>query len=394
MLVPAALKIEIKYRLFAGIRHRGIAKRSALRSICVCRAERIGLAMADNLDDIFGNSGGAGAKGDDLFGGAGAGGDDLFGFGKGADAKAGAGGKKQGEKKAGGAAGLDLFGPSSGAAAVGAEPLNLGDLGANVGPKADGKKEKKKNAAAGADMTDLFGGNDDFLSAAGPSGGGGKDGKKTAAVVPVASAAGANIFDQPASDFPKRASSASALAGQRVSSILAQYENQLDEDVTAFVNQAEKLKKVDEQIFANFDRLAKLNQEAIQAEQKQKDLTSKLEVLKASQIGLENDLQTVEKELQSKMVERDRTRADKHRQDTYNLAEQIDNQLTQLSRDIGEIVRSVDKNAVAPVDKNNPLASVIRICDNHTRTLEWIRKTADEVESNVAQVTRRMGAQR
>lgn len=112
----------------------------------------------------------------------------------------------------------------------------------------------------------------------------------------------------------------------------------LEEQGKFFINQAKQLNAWDTLLLSNGEKMLQLNDTIEVVKQEQKRLDQELDFILAQQNELDELSLPLEKELMETPI------GDQNRFQTYQMAENIDSQLKQMSEDLKEIVEHLNEN--------------------------------------------------
>jgi len=153
----------------------------------------------------------------------------------------------------------------------------------------------------------------------------------------------------------------------------------LEEHVQSFTEQANEIKKWDQQHFENGDKIIKLQQSVQDVQLSQQRLNRIIEAIKTNQ----QDLSQVISELERGVAaagKRTLTSDEIKREQAYKLAEEIDSQLTQMSESLNETVGKLNQAAERSLDPSNPLTKIVKILNVQMTSLNWIETAAADLD--------------
>ncbi|XP_050535782.1 nuclear pore glycoprotein p62 [Daktulosphaira vitifoliae] len=156
----------------------------------------------------------------------------------------------------------------------------------------------------------------------------------------------------------------------------------LENQEKQFLNQANEITVWDNMLTNQSAKLVKLYDILERKEKEQVDIENELDFLLSQQKELEDCLIPLEQELQSAEV---LSSMNNEREPIYKAAQEIDNQVKQMSGDIKEIVNNLNK-ANSKKDSDDDLDTICRILNCHMTALQYIEHNAENLSSMVAEV--------
>ncbi|XP_060866488.1 nuclear pore glycoprotein p62-like [Metopolophium dirhodum] len=156
----------------------------------------------------------------------------------------------------------------------------------------------------------------------------------------------------------------------------------LENQEKQFLNQANEITVWDNMLTNQSTKLVKLYDILEQKEKEQVDIENELDFLLSQQKELEDCLVPLEQELQSAEV---LSSLNNEREPIYKAAQEIDNQVKQMSGDIKEIVNNLNK-ANSKKDSDDDLDTICRILNCHMTALQYIEHNAENLSSMVSEV--------
>lgn len=135
---------------------------------------------------------------------------------------------------------------------------------------------------------------------------------------------------------------------------------ELEDQGKMFINQALQLNAWDRLVIANGEKILSLNNGIEKVKQQQQQLDHELDFVLAQQRELEECIVPLEKELKDVPI------TDQDRNHTYQMAENMDTQLKQMSEDLKEIIEHLNESNKAE-DSNDPVAQIGRILNAQDR---------------------------
>ncbi|XP_050429506.1 nuclear pore glycoprotein p62-like [Adelges cooleyi] len=156
----------------------------------------------------------------------------------------------------------------------------------------------------------------------------------------------------------------------------------LENQEKQFLNQANEITVWDNMLTNQSAKLVKLYDILERKEKEQVDIENELDFLLSQQKELEDCLVPLEQEIQSAEV---LSSMNNEREPIYKAAQEIDNQVKQMSGDIKEIVNNLNK-ANSKKDSDDDLDTICRILNCHMTALQYIEHNAENLSTMVSEV--------
>lgn len=113
----------------------------------------------------------------------------------------------------------------------------------------------------------------------------------------------------------------------------------------------------------------------------QKQLENELKFIEAQHTELEECIAPLQKELEKV------PHGDEDKAHTYQLAENLDTQLRQMSEDLKEVIEHL--NEVNKLQNpNDPIVQIGRILNAHMNSLQWIESSTTQINSKLDDINR------
>ncbi|XP_063241395.1 nuclear pore glycoprotein p62 [Bacillus rossius redtenbacheri] len=157
---------------------------------------------------------------------------------------------------------------------------------------------------------------------------------------------------------------------------------ELEEQERVFVNQASQVNAWDRLLIANGDKIVNLNGAVERVKLEQQQLDHELDFIRAQQRDLEDCLGPLERQLLPAP-----TSADPERERTYQLAENVDTQLKQMTEDLKEVIEHLNE-ANRVKDATDPMVQVGRILNAHMNSLQWLDQKTAAIATLVDEVSK------
>lgn len=159
---------------------------------------------------------------------------------------------------------------------------------------------------------------------------------------------------------------------------------ELEEQEKVFMNQVVQINAWDRLLISNAEKIVNLNSAVEQVKLEQQQLEHELDFIVAQQRELEECLVPLEKELENTIT----TGIDPERERTYDLAENLDSQLKQMSEDLKELIDLLNEMNRSGKDSNDPFVQIGRILNAHMNSLQWIDENTTQLATQIEQVSK------
>ncbi|XP_065335554.1 nuclear pore glycoprotein p62 isoform X2 [Cloeon dipterum] len=177
------------------------------------------------------------------------------------------------------------------------------------------------------------------------------------------------------------ASSNPKLSYSTLESEINKWAYQLEEQENIFIHQATQVNAWDRLLLESGDKITELNStiETLKVEQQKLDL--ELDYISSLERELEDSIAPIETAISTMQL------ADPERQQTYEMAENLDAQTKQMANDLKKIINHL--NVInKEQDENNPVVQVGRILNAHMNSLLWIHQTATASQSQMDEASK------
>lgn len=156
---------------------------------------------------------------------------------------------------------------------------------------------------------------------------------------------------------------------------------ELEEQEKVFMNQATQVNAWDHLLIGNGEKIVGLNNAVERVKLEQQQLDNELDFILAQQRELEECLAPLEKELGSNGV------ADPEREHIFQMTENVDTQLKQMSEDLKEIIEHLNETNRTQ-DTSDPIVQIGRILNAHMNSLQWIDQNTALIATHLEQVSK------
>ncbi|XP_077139487.1 nuclear pore glycoprotein p62-like isoform X2 [Ranitomeya variabilis] len=158
---------------------------------------------------------------------------------------------------------------------------------------------------------------------------------------------------------------------------------ELDDQEKVFLHQATQVNAWDRTLIRNGEKSTTLHQEMEKVKLDQKRLDQELDFILSQQKELEDLLTPLEESVKEQSGTIYLQHADKEREKTYKLAENIDAQLKRMAQDLKDVIDHLNTKA-GPGDASTPLQQICKILNAHVDSLQWIDQNSVLLERKVA----------
>jgi len=168
--------------------------------------------------------------------------------------------------------------------------------------------------------------------------------------------------------------------------IVDEWSNELEMDVLNFTRQAIDVSKWDKLIMANNQKIIDLNKSLNSIQGSQVELDQRLDVLLSQQDELSLMLDKLESDISS-LPQTDQNPVDIERSKTYDMVEEIDLNLSQMSSTIKEIIERM--NSVRSTEsEDSPVKQIVKILNLHLNSLQWIDQQSEILNAKIADLNK------
>jgi len=167
-----------------------------------------------------------------------------------------------------------------------------------------------------------------------------------------------------------------------VEEIIDLWNKDLEDHVQSFTEQANEIKKWDQQHFENGDKIIKLQQNVQDVQLSQQRLNRIIETIKTNQQDLFQVITELEKGVE-KAGKKNLNPDEIKREQAYKMAEDIENQLMQMSDSLNETIRKLNQTTERNLDPANPLTKIIKILNVQMTSLNWIENASLDLDAKL-----------
>lgn len=163
----------------------------------------------------------------------------------------------------------------------------------------------------------------------------------------------------------------------------------LTEYEKTFLDQAAEVNAWDRLLMENGEKITELNAGVENVKAEQDRLDQELDFIMAQQKELEEMLKPLEDAVKDGNTGgRQRQQADKERDVTYKLANDIDGQLKQMVQDLKSIIDHLNTSNTQKQDNEDPILQIAKILNAHMNSLQWIDQNSGILQRKVDEISR------
>lgn len=155
----------------------------------------------------------------------------------------------------------------------------------------------------------------------------------------------------------------------------------LEDQEKIFINHATEINSWDKLLNINNNKIIELSQAVEKVKIEQQALEQELEVISAHHTELDEVITPLQKEL-SKLPHTDIEKAQ-----TYTLAESLDTQLRQMSKDLKEVIEHLNETNKVQ-DASDPIVQIGQILNAHVSSMHWIETSISQVASKIDEISK------
>jgi nuclear pore complex protein Nup62 len=193
----------------------------------------------------------------------------------------------------------------------------------------------------------------------------------------------------------------SRIRGKTVEEILAVWSSDLDRHVSAFLDESLLIAQWDDQLLSNAATIASIQSQVTDIQQQQLRLNRCVDVVQQQQTDLNAQLDSLETALEAiKSASSPLSPAhndDVRREETYRLAEELDEHLSALSRTLSDTVAALNQQegggvggggvgAGAGGGGGGLQAQLTEILNVHLQSLQWLETEAESIEREIGRI--------
>ncbi|XP_076077344.1 uncharacterized protein LOC143047896 isoform X1 [Mytilus galloprovincialis] len=167
----------------------------------------------------------------------------------------------------------------------------------------------------------------------------------------------------------------------------------LEKQEKEFLEQATHVNAWDRLLVENGEKITCLNSDMERVKVEQQKLDHELDFIKSQQRELEEMLNPLEKSVEEQPNISFQQHADLERENTYQLAENVDAQLKRMLQDLKEIIDHLNTSN-ASQDNTDPIFQITQILNSHMDSLQWIDQNSAVLKRHVEDISKQMESQR
>jgi len=156
---------------------------------------------------------------------------------------------------------------------------------------------------------------------------------------------------------------------------------ELEEQEKTFTNQATQINAWDKLLISNNDKIIALNEAVQKVKIDQQTLEQELEFIATQHAELEESIAPLQKSLSTL------PQIDVERTQTYQLVENLDTQLKQMSEDLKEVIDYLNE-ATKMQDNSDPINQIGRILNAHMNSLQWIESSSSAISTKLDDISK------
>ncbi|ORX91459.1 hypothetical protein K493DRAFT_227920 [Basidiobolus meristosporus CBS 931.73] len=179
--------------------------------------------------------------------------------------------------------------------------------------------------------------------------------------------------------------------------ILNKWSSELTQYTKKFHEQAVEVAEWDRVLVENGEKISKLYTETVAAEATQANIDQNLEYIDSQQQELSSILDAYESQVRE-LLDGGLARgegvqpADEEREKAYNLAEGLNKQLDDMSKNLATMIDEINQSAVLSgtkeaQDDEDPIAQIVQILNAHLTSLEWIDQNSSSLNAQLKDVS-------
>lgn len=180
--------------------------------------------------------------------------------------------------------------------------------------------------------------------------------------------------------------------GRTIEDIINAWSEQLERNADTFTTEAVKVSKWDSDLMDSQRKLGDIAGDVRRIQVAQNELDSNLDTIFAYQMELKSTLEQLEKSVDKMYESQDQmpVAADIEREQTLQLSVDIDDQLNSMTTTLKETVEKLNKAQDDVADDNNPMVQIMKVLNVHHNSLQWIEGSAGQINSDIAQLSRKL----
>nr|CCA22034.1 nuclear pore glycoprotein putative [Albugo laibachii Nc14] len=180
--------------------------------------------------------------------------------------------------------------------------------------------------------------------------------------------------------------------GRTVEEIINMWSEQLERNAETFTKEAVKVCNWDMELMESQKLLGDIANDVRRIQVGQKELDVNLDTIFAYQNELNSTLSELEQSVEKMYESQDQMpiAADIEREQTLQLAVDVDDQLNTLTDTLKETVESMNQAQRETMDDDNPITQIIKVLNVHHNSLRWIEDNSSRMNQEINQLTKKL----
>ncbi|KAI8376882.1 Nsp1-like C-terminal region-domain-containing protein, partial [Blakeslea trispora] len=177
--------------------------------------------------------------------------------------------------------------------------------------------------------------------------------------------------------------------------VLNMWTKELEKQTTEFHKQATQVAQWDQQLIENGNKISTLHDNVTKVEVTQREIEQNLSYISAQQEEINSILDNYEKQIKEIFDENNLQQpmqpADVQREKSYGLAESLNSQLDDVSRNLNIMVEEINKMGNAKqmtTEEDDTVGQIVQILNAHLSSLQWIDTHSMKLENKIQEVTK------
>lgn len=209
----------------------------------------------------------------------------------------------------------------------------------------------------------------------------------------AASAAGTAATSSAASTVATAAIPETKMSYQQLEENINKWMSELEKQEQDFLELATQVNAWDRLLVENGEKITTLNSDMERVKVDQQKLDHELDFIHSQQRELEELLVPLEKTVEQQPNINIQQHSALERENTYQLAENIDAQLKRMLSDLKEIIDHLNSSNTNQ-DQNDPIQQITKILNSHMDSLQWIDQNTTLLGRKVEEISKQMEIQR
>ncbi|XP_078324202.1 uncharacterized protein LOC111127431 isoform X1 [Crassostrea virginica] len=185
----------------------------------------------------------------------------------------------------------------------------------------------------------------------------------------------------------------SQMSYQQLEENINKWMSELEKQEQNFLELATQVNAWDRLLVENGEKITTLNCDMERVKVDQQKLDHELDFIHSQQRELEDLLAPLEKALELQPNISIQQHSASERENTYQLAENIDAQLKRMLSDLKEIIDHLNSSNINQ-DQNDPIQQITKILNSHMDSLQWIDQNTSLLGRKVDEISKQMEIQK